>query len=68
MVVLGSSGAPLSSAKDLFGQSPSAITVTRPETYLKFLKLLEGKEHLLHKLAVRDLEQVSLVLKPELLS
>ena len=46
--------------KDLFGNSPSAIIGTRPETYLKFLKLLEGKEHLLHKLAVRDLEQRSL--------
>ena len=41
--------------KDLFGKSPSAIIVTRPDTYLRFLKLLAGKEHLLHKLAVRDL-------------
>ena len=34
--------------------------VTRPETDLKFLKLLAGKEHLFHQLAVRDLEQRSL--------
>ena len=45
---------------DLFGNSPSAIIVTKPETYLKFLKLLEGKEHLLHNLAVRDLEPKTL--------
>ena len=46
--------------KDLFGKSPSAIMVTRPDTDLKFLKLLAGKEHLFHQLAVRDLEQRSL--------
>jgi hypothetical protein len=46
--------------RGLFGKSPSAIIATKPETYLKFLKLLEGKEHLLHKLAVRDLEQILL--------
>ena len=43
--------------KDLFGKSPSAIIVTRPDTDLQFLKLLEDKEHVLHRLAVRDLEQ-----------
>ena len=46
--------------KDLFGKSPSAIIVTRPDTDLQFLKLLEDKEHLLHRLAVRDLEQRTL--------
>ena len=43
--------------KNLFGKSPSAIIVTRPDSDLRFLKLLEGKEHLLHRLAVKDLEQ-----------
>ena len=46
--------------KNLFGRSPSAIIVSRPDTDLNFLKLLEGKEHLLHRLAVKDLEQRSL--------
>ena len=46
--------------KDLVGKSPTAIVATKPEKYLKYLKLLEGKEHILHKLAVRDLEQRSL--------
>ena len=46
--------------KDLFGKSPSAIIATKPDTYLKFHKLMEGDEHLLNKLAVRDLEQRSL--------
>ena len=46
--------------KDLFGTSPSAIIDTRPDTDLQFLKLLEGKEHLLHRPAVRDLEQRTL--------
>ena len=46
--------------KDLFGTSPSAICITRPDTDLEFLKLLAGKEHLLHKLAVKDLEQRTL--------
>ena len=41
-------------------QSPSAICDSRPETDLKFLKLLEGKEHLLHRMATKDLEQRSL--------
>jgi hypothetical protein len=45
--------------KNLFGKSPSAIIVTRPDSDLRFLKLLEGKEHLLHKLEVRDLEHRS---------
>ena len=43
--------------KDLFGTSPSAICNSRPDTDLEFLKLLAGKEHLLRKLAVEDLEQ-----------
>ena len=43
--------------KNLFGGKPSAIVQSRPETDLNFLKLLQGKEHLLHRLATRDLEQ-----------
>ena len=46
--------------KNLFGRNPSAIIVSRPDTDLNFLKLLEGKEHLLHRLAEKDLEQRSL--------
>lgn len=46
--------------KNLFGCSPSAIILTRPDTDLQFLKLLSGKEHLLHQLASKDLEQRSL--------
>ena len=43
--------------KTIFGTSPSAIVLTRPETDLNFLRFLAGKEHILHKLAKRDLEQ-----------
>jgi hypothetical protein len=43
--------------KAIFGSSPSAIVDTRPETDLSFLRFLSGKEHILHKLAKRDLEQ-----------
>ena len=43
--------------KDLFDGVPGSIVTTRPETDLMFLKFLRGKEHLLHRLAVRDLEQ-----------
>ena len=43
--------------QNLFGASPSAIIVSRPETDLNFLKLLRGKEHLLWRLASKDLEQ-----------
>jgi hypothetical protein len=46
--------------KDVFGRSPSAIVDSRPETDLNFLKLLEGKEHILHRLATKDLDQRSL--------
>ena len=46
--------------KDVFGKSPSAIVDNRPETDLNFLKLLEGKEHLLHAMATKDLEQRAL--------
>ena len=46
--------------KDVFGKSPSAIVENRPETDLRFLKLLEGKEHLFHAMATKDLEQRSL--------
>ena len=43
--------------KDLFGKSPSAICESRPDTDLRFLKVLEGHEHELHRLASKDLEQ-----------
>jgi hypothetical protein len=46
--------------KKIFGRAPCAIVGTRPETDLKFLKLLRGKEHVLHELASKDLEQRSL--------
>ena len=41
----------------IFMTAPSGIVTTRPETDLKFLKFLSGKEHVLHRLAVKDLEQ-----------
>ena len=43
--------------KEIFGKSPSAIITTRPETDLKFLTFLRGKEVTLYKLAQRDLDQ-----------
>ena len=43
--------------KAFFGKSPGAIVDGRPETDLQLLRLLEGKEHNLHKLATKDLEQ-----------
>ena len=43
--------------KDLFQNAPASIVSTRPETGMRFLQFLRGKEHLLHRLAVRDLEQ-----------
>ena len=43
--------------KDIFGTAPGSIITTRPETDLQFLKLLRGKEHVLHQLASKDLEQ-----------
>ena len=43
--------------KEVFGQSPCAIIDNRPETDLQFLRLLEGKERTLHRLATKDLEQ-----------
>ena len=46
--------------KDLFGRKPSAICDSRPDTDLSLLKLLADKEHILHQLAVKDLEQRSL--------
>ena len=48
-----------SACKEIFGSSPSAIIQNRPETDLKFLKFLRGKEHILHQLATKDLEQRS---------
>ena len=46
--------------KDVFGKSPSAIVESRPQTDLKFLMLLQGHEHLLHRLTSNDLEERSL--------
>ena len=43
--------------KEVFGASPSAIIQTRPDTDLQFLKFLQGKEHILHRVATKDLEQ-----------
>ena len=43
--------------KDVFGQSPCAIIDGRPETDLRFLRLLEGRERTLQRLATKDLEQ-----------
>jgi hypothetical protein len=43
--------------KKMFGQAPQAIVDTRPESDLRFLRLLKGKEHILHQLAARDLTQ-----------
>ena len=46
--------------KEVFGQSPCAIVDGRPETDLRFLRLLSGKEHIMHRLATKDLEQRAL--------
>ena len=43
--------------QEIFKAAPSAIISTRPDTDLTFLKLLSGKEHVLHRLALKDLEQ-----------
>ena len=43
--------------QQLFRASPGAIIKIRPETDLSFLKFLRGKEHLLHKLATKDLDR-----------
>ena len=42
---------------EVFGTAPAAIITNRPETDLRFLKFLKGKEHILYKLAVKDLDQ-----------
>ena len=47
--------------QEIFKQSPSTIIASRPETDLNFLNLLRGKEHVLHRLALKDLEQRQLV-------
>ena len=44
------------SHKEIFVNNPAAIILTRPETDLRFLKLLRGKEHKLFRLATKDLE------------
>ena len=41
----------------LFKRSPGTIICKRPETDLEFLTFLSGKEHILHRLALKDLEQ-----------
>ena len=41
----------------IFGSSPAALVSTRPETDLRFLRLLRGKEDVLYRLASKDLEQ-----------
>ena len=46
--------------KDVFSRSPSAICDSRPAADLNCVKLLEGNEHLLHRMAAKDLEQRSL--------
>ena len=42
--------------QEIFKQAPGTIITTRPETDLAFLQLLRGKEQVLHRLAVKDLE------------
>ena len=49
-----------SPCKEFFGTNPSAIVDNRPAVDLEFLKFLEGKEHHLHTLATKDLEQRTL--------
>ena len=46
--------------KDVFGRSAPNIIDIRPETDLNFLKLRKGTQHILRKLAVKDLQQRSL--------
>ena len=43
--------------KEIFSASPSAIIKNRPETDHTFLEFLKGKEHTLHLIADRDLQQ-----------
>ena len=43
--------------RDLQEGPPSTIIASRPERDLNFLKVLRGKEHVLHRLALKDLEQ-----------
>ena len=45
------------STKEIFGQSPCGIIFGRPETDLRFLRLLRGNEVDLFKFASKDLEQ-----------
>ena len=42
--------------QEVFSRKPSAIIENRPETDLNFLKILEGKDHLWHTMATKDLE------------
>ena len=43
--------------KEIFSASPSAIIKNKPETDHTFLEFLKGKEHTLHLIADRDLQQ-----------
>ena len=43
--------------KEIFSTSPSAIIKNKPETDHTFLEFLKGKEHTLHLIAERDLQQ-----------
>ena len=43
--------------KEIVSASPSAIIKNRPETDHTFLEFLKGKEHTLHLIAERDLQQ-----------
>ena len=40
--------------KDLFQNAPASIVSTRPETDMRFLQFLRGKDHMLHRLVARD--------------
>ena len=43
--------------KAIFGRAPGGIVEGRPESVLHFLTFLRGKEHVLHLVCARDLEQ-----------
>ena len=60
MVASASSETAPGSARKFSDRAPCAIIDGRPETDLQFLRLLSGKEHILHKLATKDLEQRTL--------
>ena len=49
--------------KAIFGRAPGGIVEGRPESVLHFLTFLRGKEHVLHLVCARDLEQRRLAKK-----